>query len=56
MFSTIGVDWLESFKQRHHLACRKPEATSLARQAGFNPTTVKRFFDKLKDVMDRYVS
>ncbi|XP_030257908.1 tigger transposable element-derived protein 2-like isoform X2 [Sparus aurata] len=49
-----GVDWLELFKNRQHLSCRTPEATSLARATAFNEHNVTLFFDKLASVINRY--
>ena len=48
-----GTDWFEDFKEKHHLSCRKPEATSLGRATAFNKTTVEEFFDNLGRSMDR---
>ena len=50
---TAGKDWLAGFLKRHKLSIRTPEATSLARQSGFNRPAVSLFFNKLKEVTDR---
>lgn len=48
-----GVDWFSSFLKRYPiLSIRTPEAMSLARVSAFNPTTVQRFFDNLKNILD----
>lgn len=40
-----GPDWFACFKKRHdELSIRTPEATSIARAAGFNKPQVSRFF------------
>ena len=49
-----GHEWFLSFKKRHHLACHKPEATSLARATAFNRYTVSEFYNNLASIMDRY--
>lgn len=48
-----GKDWFIAFMQRHpNLSLRKPQATSLARIACFNPHNVAAFFRNLAAVMD----
>ncbi|XP_051244566.1 uncharacterized protein LOC127356649 [Dicentrarchus labrax] len=42
-----GVDWLELFKNRQHLSCRTPEATT-------QQHNVTVFFDQLASLMERY--
>ena len=49
-----GVEWMMSFKSRHGLAIRQPEATSLARTTAFNRYVVDQFYDNLATVMDKY--
>ena len=43
-----------SFKSRHGIAIRQPEATSLARATAFNRYVVDQFYDNLAMVMDKY--
>lgn len=46
-----GEDWLKGFRHRgNRISLRQPEATSIARAMGFNPTTVKSFFDNIKQL------
>lgn len=50
-----GEDWMKSFLSRHpELTLRKPEATSGVRAMGFNRPNVNRFFDLLKDIVDKH--
>ena len=49
-----GVELMMSFKSRHGLAIRQPEATSLARATSFNRYVVDQFYDNLATVMDKY--
>ena len=48
-----GKEWLRSFLNRNKLTVRVPEATSLARQAGFNKMAVEAFYDNLAAAMDK---
>lgn len=41
--------------KRNKLSIQKPEATSLARQTAFNKVAVAGFFEKLSDIMSRWV-
>ena len=46
-----GPSWLEGFLKCHpELSLWQPEATSIARAAGFNRVQVTRFFDLLKEI------
>lgn len=48
-------DWLYGFMHRHpDLTLRRPQATSLSRATAFNPHNVKMFFDKYKEVIERF--
>ena len=48
-----GEQWVKGFLKRHpNLSVRRPEATSIARAAAFNPTNVASFFKLLKDSLD----
>ena len=49
-----GVDWWLGFKKRHHLAVRKPEATSFSRATAFNRPVVGMFYNNLAAVMDSF--
>lgn len=50
-----GRDWFSSFMKRNRsLSIRKPEATSQARAAGFNPVVVRQFQNNLERIFSRY--
>lgn len=50
-----GKEWVRGFRKRHpEITLRTPEPTSAARAMGFNRTAVKKFFDCLTDVYDKY--
>ncbi|KAJ4426133.1 hypothetical protein ANN_26942 [Periplaneta americana] len=50
-----GKDWCSGFMKRQgDLSIRRPEATSLARVTGFSKESVNRFFDLLKQLMDKH--
>ena len=49
-----GSDWLEAFMKFENLSLRTPEATSIARVAGFTRAKVLKFFDILKKIKDQY--
>nr|XP_026484877.1 uncharacterized protein LOC113392594 [Vanessa tameamea] len=49
-----GKKWYYAFMKRHpDISLRQPRATSMSRATGFNKKTVKYFFDKLEDIMDK---
>ena len=49
-----GRDWAMSFMKRYpELSLRRPEATSMARLSGFNKVQVGRFFDVLKQELEK---
>lgn len=47
-----GEDWLLSFKKRHNLTVKKPQAVENSRKKSCNPWTIYTYFDLLKDTMD----
>lgn len=49
-----GKRWMTQFLKRNPLSIRTAEATSLGRAMGFNKVVVKKFFDNLKEVLDKY--
>ncbi|KAJ4425599.1 hypothetical protein ANN_27795 [Periplaneta americana] len=50
-----GKDWCNGFMKRQgDLSIRRPEATSLARVTGFSKESINRFFDLLKQLMDKH--
>lgn len=52
-----GRDWLRGFRVRHpELSVKKPEACSLARATAFNRVNVTKFFNNLKEVLNRHPS
>ena len=51
----VGAEWFTAFLKHHpSLSICKREATSLAQASGFNPTSVKEFFEDLHAVMVRH--
>lgn len=48
-----GKDWLISFRRRHNITLKKPEACSLARATAFNKSNVSIFFDNLENLISR---
>ena len=50
-----GEGWLQSFRKRHDLSLRKPQATNLSRIIGFNKSKVQTFFSLLKESYDKHV-
>ena len=51
---TAGEAWLLGFRRRHDLSLRSPEATGLKRSMAFNKPVVQNFFEKLRQVYDRF--
>lgn len=50
-----GKDWLDGFlKRNERISIRKPEATSLNRIKAFNKVEVKKFYQNLEEVMNKY--
>ncbi|KAB0805315.1 hypothetical protein PPYR_02285 [Photinus pyralis] len=50
-----GYDWLAGFTKRHpEIALRNPEATSAARARGFNKQVVTKFFELLKNIIEKH--
>jgi hypothetical protein len=50
-----GDDWFTAFMKRNpNLSIRSPEATSLSRATSFNRTNVHEFFEKYRDVLERF--
>jgi hypothetical protein len=49
-----GMEWYRGFINRNSLSLRVPEATSAARARGFNRVSVAKFFELLKQVMDKF--
>ncbi|KAF2905691.1 hypothetical protein ILUMI_00475 [Ignelater luminosus] len=50
-----GESWLATFVKRYQsLSIRTPKSTSLAKMTSFNKHNVEVFFNKLKQVLERY--
>lgn len=50
-----GPDWFSIFMRKHPtLSIRSPEATSIARISGFNPTSVNLFYSNLEEALQKY--
>jgi hypothetical protein len=50
-----GKDWLRSFKKRHNnISLKKPETCSIARATAFNKVNVERFYNNLKEALQRH--
>ncbi|CAK1602061.1 unnamed protein product [Parnassius mnemosyne] len=54
-YEKAGDDWLQSFLSRHtDITLRTAEATSVARAKGFNRHEVRRFYENLESLIDKY--
>ncbi|CAH1975097.1 unnamed protein product [Acanthoscelides obtectus] len=52
--NAAGHQWYQNFMKRHpELSLRTPEPTSVARASGFNRPQVERFFENLRDVIEK---
>ncbi|XP_030758016.1 uncharacterized protein LOC115883747 [Sitophilus oryzae] len=49
-----GKHWLTQFLRRNPLSIRSAEATSLGRAMGFNKAVVQKFFNNLKEVLEKF--
>lgn len=49
-----GKDWLTNFIKENKISLRTAEATSVARLMSFNKPSVQKFFDILRDVLEKY--
>ncbi|CAM1325721.1 Uncharacterised protein r2_g3461 [Pycnogonum litorale] len=50
-----GYDWIRGFMSRHRdISLRVPEATSVARAMSFNRVSVRKFYDILEALYDKY--
>lgn len=49
-----GIEWFRSFRNRHGLSVRIPEATSVARATAFNSRVVNKFYNNLASVLDEH--
>lgn len=45
-----GKDWLHTFMKNCNMTLRTPEATSIRRALGFNPTVVQTFVSFLREI------
>ncbi|XP_030745251.1 uncharacterized protein LOC115890301 [Sitophilus oryzae] len=49
-----GKDWLSNFIKDNKISLRTAEATSVARLMSFNKPAVQKFFDILREVLEKY--
>ncbi|XP_045450146.1 uncharacterized protein LOC123658900 [Melitaea cinxia] len=47
-----GYDWFASFKKRHNLSLKKPQAVEMSRKVACDPFIVNEYFDILEEVLN----